>query len=386
MTAQFDYAYAGTSIRVRCAETSLLEWLNEFLAPWFDIEGRADHDVLIEGNLDPGEYDRMLARGPAKDGGNLDWFSLDGHFESHPRWESDGGGFLCHDEKRRVFYSFDPEERVGGFVAEADRASVRIGLLRLVRELATAHALARGLIHIHGSAFARNGRGVVITGAKTAGKTSLLINALGTGEVDFLTNDRLFIDAADVAENGVGGRDAAIVGIGMPTIVNSRVGCLEMFPRQRELLRGTPYHRDLSRRECREGIRAKIRNETRWPPSLSPAQFCEVLGVKAIRHAQLTSIVFPVISRDIETFALEALDESVATEEIYAGVFRSATPQKIPEVFRNVSRESIPDESRVRRAARTLARNLNCYRCLLGPEAYRDISLSREFVRQITSG
>ena len=99
----------------------------------------------------------------------------------------------------------------------------------------------------------------------------------------------------------------------------------------------------------------------------------------------LSAFVFPSISSDVETFALEPLDENSAAAAIYSGVFRSATPQAIPAVFRS-EEDALPTEADLRRASRALAREIDCYRCLLGPKAYSERRLAEEFIRQVTSG
>jgi hypothetical protein len=253
--------------------------------------------------------------------------------------------------------------------------------MRLVREIATAHCLRSGRIHIHGSAFSLNGRGVVITGPKMAGKTSLLMNALRTGMSDFVTNDRLFIDPG-----GVGGHDTdrAWV-IGMPTIVSVRAGSFDFFPELKSRFSDSAFDRNLTRNECLGSSRTKIAHENRWPPSLSPIQFCDLLGVKPATGTTLSAFVLPSISSDVETFALERLDENSSAAAIYAGVFRSATPQAIPAVFRNEGDE-LPAEADLQRASRALAREIDCYRCSLGPKAYSEPRLAEEFIRQVTSG
>ena len=105
MTSRASFGYAGMSIDITCPEPSLLRWLGEFLAPAFEVGAETSCDFRIEVRLDPAEYRRTLERSPTADPENLEWFSLDGHFESHPRWVSEGDILVSHDRKRQAFYS-----------------------------------------------------------------------------------------------------------------------------------------------------------------------------------------------------------------------------------------------------------------------------------------
>lgn len=145
------------------------------------------------------------------------------------------------------------------------------------------------------------------------------------------------------------------------------------------------FDRNLTRHECAAGSPETTAKQKRWPPSLSPIQFCDLLSVEPTSGAMLSAFVFPSISSDVETFALEPLDENSAAAAIYSGVFRSATPQAIPAVFRS-EEDALPTEADLQRASRALAREIDCYRCLLGPKAYSERRLGEEFIRQVTSG
>jgi hypothetical protein len=250
--------------------------------------------------------------------------------------------------------------------------------MRLVREVATVQCLRKGLIHIHGSAFAHGGSAVVIVGPRRAGKTSLLVNTLRTGKADFVTNDRLFIDRDE-------GRGGPCDAIGMPTIVNVRAECLEMFPELKLRFAVTSFARELTRQECLHGSEAAIEYSHRWPPSLSPRQFCDLVGVDAVARVPIKSFVFPSISSEIDGFELERMDAESAAAEIYAGVFRSATPQAIPKAFRKEGEDALPTEESIQKACRRLANELACYRCHLGPNAYCESSLAEDFISQALS-
>ena len=120
-------------------------------------------------------------------------------------------------------------------VAERECPSIRMMLMRVVRELATNHLLARGALLLHASAFVLDENGVLILGPSGSGKTTLLLAALGQGAT-YVANDRVFV-RGDTAVRGV------------PTIVSLRAGTAAYFPGSRH---GSPRAGSASKddREC----------------------------------------------------------------------------------------------------------------------------------------
>jgi hypothetical protein len=106
-------------------------------------------------------------------------------------------------------------------VARPGDLRVRIALLRIVREIATAHAHSRRrTLGLHAAAFAARGRACLVVGPKRSGKTTLLVHALSSGNAVLLANDRVLVDATE--ETGLA--------LGVPAVISLRQGTLGRFP------------------------------------------------------------------------------------------------------------------------------------------------------------
>lgn len=66
---------------------------------------------------------------------------------------------------------------------------------RLVRQAMSGQLLAAGAVYVHAAACALGERGVLVAGAKGAGKTTVLLAALQLLGADLVTNDRLLVRA-----------------------------------------------------------------------------------------------------------------------------------------------------------------------------------------------
>src|SRR6185295_3414119 len=62
--AHHNFSYDGLTVCVSCAEPEHLLWLQEFLCPWFDIDGGANATWEVELEVDDRQYERLLAKRP----------------------------------------------------------------------------------------------------------------------------------------------------------------------------------------------------------------------------------------------------------------------------------------------------------------------------------
>ena len=166
-------------------------------------------------------------------------------------------------------------------------------------------AQRRGGLLLHAAAMAVGDRGIVITGPKGAGKTSLLIHALRARSARYVSNDRVVVPAAD--GRAVGHRRAdhrgAPTGHARPVPVARRA-------HGRLGLRVSP---DAGGSAGRRAARSRLRGK---PDSLSPAQFCRLLDVRPLACSEIAAIVFPRITGEPGTFALRRLTEAEVVEKI----------------------------------------------------------------------
>src|SRR5262245_14312427 len=78
---------------------------------------------------------------------------------------------IVKEEKTETIVSIDGSDIE--IVAEPECPSIRMMLMRVVRELATNHLLARGALLLHAAAFVLDENGVLILGPSDSGKTTL---------------------------------------------------------------------------------------------------------------------------------------------------------------------------------------------------------------------
>lgn len=114
---------------------------------------------------------------------------------------------------------------------------------RLIRQVMTAQLLAAGAVYAHAAAFSHQGRGVLVTGHRGAGKTTTLLTSLRLLGGDYVTNDRLLLRR----ESG------ELVGRPWPAHLRIGVGTLLALPELADLvpaeLRELPQHQRWSHQE-----------------------------------------------------------------------------------------------------------------------------------------
>ncbi|MCK6461225.1 MAG: hypothetical protein L6Q95_15185, partial [Planctomycetes bacterium] len=243
-------AYGRLVIAVEGHEAPLA-WLREFLGAPF--EGAAPHA--------PPDHTLRLAYAepPPVTGEEVEVFSLDGDFVRLPSRRGSDGALILRDDAQQVGYEIRADSTA--ILAPADGPALRLAMLRVVREIATAHALGLGHLHLHAAAVDARGPVVALAGPRRSGKTTLLLHALLSGGVRYVTNDRLLVDL---------GADPPLAR-GMPAIVTLREETLARFPDFAARLAASAYSRE---RTLAEAARARGARS-----NLSPAQLRALTGV-----------------------------------------------------------------------------------------------------------
>jgi hypothetical protein len=357
------FAYGGCEAVVRTTCPTLLDWLEEFVAPWFAVRARpaADDAPYVEVEADGARLAALLAAAePTGRGAHV--YTRD---DATPPWPlvRAGARELAAEPRGRVALELTGGQ--GGrrgvrALAAGERPHGRLAALRVVRELASAHALARGALPVHGAALADAAGVTLFVGPKQAGKSSLLLHALAAGGVRYVANDRVFVE--------VGAQGAAARG--MPTIVSLREGSLALAPRLREEVATRAWHYSSTLAEARAqraGGEAAEGAGERWPPGLSPSQLCVLLGVEARAGGALARIVFPEIAAPggAARFALRRLAPDEAAARLLAGGLVAGGR---PAPF--LTGAAPPDRGALAASARALAECVPCLACTLGPDAY----------------
>lgn len=299
-----DLSRAGFTIRVETDDRADLEWLEENLAPGFSSAAGGPATRLVTKVVDPARYRALLDRGAAFPGTKVTCFGFDGHGGACTVWNVTPA--TLYDDEIDVFYQLDLEGTRVVVVAPSPRPSMRIALLRLVREYATHHLAAEEAVQLHAAALGHDDRGMLIVGPKRAGKTSLLIHGLGEPGSMFIANDRAIVsrDARDGWRLG-----------GMPTVISIRPGTVELLPRPGF----SAARRWSARMTLSEALAATVDGppaSAAQPLSLSPRQLCHALGVGRVESAPLRAIVFPRVDAGREGLHVERLEADEAGQRL----------------------------------------------------------------------
>jgi hypothetical protein len=208
MTSQscyFDLGY--TTVRVIAPE---IESLQAFFEPYVTTVPRANDFYELTTVVDAKIYEATRASLPATPDTEIPTM-LQHDLEYKLQWFHTKAGTLIADEPLRVFYAVH-EGQTRLIATEGSR--VRTALLRIIRG---AWVLGQSGLIVHGCGVEKNGRGIVISGDKFAGKTTSLLSLCLRKGYNIVANDRLLLSQAGVAR-------------GIPTVVKLRPRTLKPFP------------------------------------------------------------------------------------------------------------------------------------------------------------
>lgn len=352
------YRLGPARIDVACADAHDARWLREFLIPWFEAcpPGRGEFQVRLAGSAPA--LGALARRQAAATPAPRPCFALDSQVIELPGW-TDAEGCVLADPRVGCFYQL----RRGSveIVAPPGIPRVRVGLMRVVRELAALRMLGEpDCLDLHASAFAVKDRAVLLVGPKRAGKTTLLVSCLGSGRASLLANDRVFVDATR----------APGFAFGVPTLVSIRPDTLERFP---SLATSVPGGTALLHAAEIEAHLASDDEASRpLKHSLSPAQLAQQLGAGVLRGAPIAAIVFPEISPAQSRWSLAPIAPEAAGARLRENLYGARLGPRPRTVF-----EDVVGDAGYRRpeAAEPLARLAACvpaFACRLGPDAYQD--------------
>jgi hypothetical protein len=360
------FHFEGLRIRLECEDASLLDWTTEFLAPACTVRDGDPPDVVVTLVLDSAQYADLLSEDAGRPQRELVCFVQDGGATRVRARRGDGGEEVCHDPQLRSFYVAAQDRTRFGLVAGGDRAHARVAAMRVLRELAMAHVHGRGRLLVHGAAVAVAERGIVISGPKSSGKTTLLTYVLDDGRGAYVANDRVVVDT----------RTPSFPVRGIPTIVNYREGTRDWFPAFWSRLRSSPFRHPLTVAEATSPGAPNLPG-ARWAQSLSPAQLCNLLGASAVGGAALGVLVFPELTAEVNAFELDRLGPADAEICLRAGLLNATAPDTVSEVFAPVA-DGQPgsDHGSIAQACATLASGVPAFTCRLGRRAYQGSALA----------
>ncbi|MEO7119245.1 MAG: hypothetical protein ABIZ34_09780 [Candidatus Limnocylindrales bacterium] len=334
-----DFSWSGYGVAVRAPDAATMAWLESFLRPWFESTTGVAASAGVSLTMDRHLGRRIEALRRRRGDETLPAFGLDSRVISLPVWHDEHGARVALDVERKLLFTLgaDAPPRIT-VTAASDTLQARMGLMRVIRELAIGHALARGERLVHAAAVTAEGRVILFGGPKAAGKTSLLLHALRARGVRYVANDRVMIRVDR----------QRLIARGMPSLVSIRPGTTERFRALPDL--GT---------------------------DLTPGAFCDALGVEAEAGGEVAAVILPSIDRHASGLAFVRLGPGAATTAIDALRFGPQNAEDL--LFRALARAPssdppAPDPPAPDPAApgplAVLASSVPWYRAHLGPDAF----------------
>jgi hypothetical protein len=301
----------------------------------------------------------------------MDCFLNDSHVIRLPRWNSEGGGTVVFQESLHVLYGVQGDGRLISLLSPEGNLGARTALMRVVRELAMSHSRQTGGLLLHAAALSLGSRGLIITGPKRAGKTTLLAYLLRETRGSYVSNDRLLVS-----------RRTPYTARGMPTIITLRQSTLDRLASLHRAVLAGAYHFQRTLSEVALGGPPP----TPWKDGsrgLSPAQFCAGLGVGSRAECTPAVLLFPRIASDVGVGRLRDLPRDRAAERLQHCLLGGAFPGTISELFALPTDPSPPGPEELAEMCRELVGRVQCLECELGETAYGSRTLAAECVRAI---
>ncbi len=275
---------------------------------------------------------------------------------SCPGWSEPDGSIFVADQEFGCYYHVQGDQ-VEVISRPQDRPA-RIGLMRVVRELAMQRALSRReTLDLHAAAFVFRGRAILLAGDKNAGKTTLLAHALTSPHTALMANDRVVVD---------GGLEAH----GVPTVVSVRAETEQTFPALGRIFPrcAARFHQGELAADFRSASICQLS-----ALSLSLAQFARQLNSRLKPSAPVGAILFPEISPTRSGWSLEPLDPAEAAARLRRNIYGSALATCTDTIFQRMM-GALPSVDERDFLVDRLAAAVPMIRCLLGKGAYNESS------------
>lgn len=350
--------YDDLAYRVSAAGDAPLAWLRDFLAPHFEVGPRPPPRIEVRFEADPEAYGRWLAAPSVA--GTLPAFVADSEVVRLPQRLSTAGTLVLWNEGHQVFYEVSPDRRQVQVIAGGLPIMARTDLLRAVREYAMNDAQAGGDFFLHASCFQGDGRPVVVTAPKNAGKTTLLIFACLYGGARILANDRV-----RVTQTPQGYRMR-----GMPTIVNVRARALDFFPAVGRRITGERLNFRLGDGErLEESLPGTVLGRN-GHYGLSPMQFASLLQTTQITSAADPVLVVPRITGRPGLFSLTRIGEDETVALLRESIFGSSHWATSTPVFDLDPSRAGAGRAVLEQQSRALAASQPCFLCEIGTDLY----------------
>jgi hypothetical protein len=351
------YGFLGTVISVVSDRESDIAWLREFLAPSFDPRPAEEADFTVEVSHDRARRAALITTRPRGRRDRVACFALDREVVHHPAWTT-AGRVVVRDRRHGVYYVLRDASVA---VIAADRSQLaRSGVMRVIREIATARALAApGNLQLHAAAVEIGGRGILFAGPKGSGKTTLLTYFLTATAARLISNDRVF------AIRTFDGFDLR----GVPTIVSVRPGTQELLPGRFGHVPNTPSSYRFTLAEADRLLAAVGGTDGTTRLTLSPAQLARELSVAPATEATLDSIVFPEPHPDPSAFTIHRLTLEEAALGLRGVRFGVDSGKNGPTVFEHLAGVTRPEGADAALIS-SMAEGIPCFSVRMGARLF----------------
>ena len=350
--ARRSLAFADVVVEVVSSDRAALEWLTEFLDPWWQPTRRAA-DWRVQVDVSARGYRAATETRPARTEPR-ECFLFDQQVLTLPAWE--GRAHTTVDDAERSLY-FTVSTGAVDVAADPSTKRWRFPLVWILTEIA-ATRLRRRCLDLHAAAVEGGDHAVVIAGPKLSGKTSLALYLLARGG-RWVGNDRVLLDDL--------GTTPLVRGV--PSAVKLRPETVDRFPELGAIADvDRPYL--LSEAELAVAARAIVSDADL---AVTPAQLARRLGVDRVAEAPLGAFVFPHVRPDVRGWDAQLLsaDEVIAAlaDSLYGGRRAPGTTTLF---------EALGGGTHTATTAQLehTARTAPAYRVLLGPDAYDDDGLA----------
>ena len=355
-SSQTTYRFGKVATEVNIDDPEVARWLAEFLCPWFSTDA-PDGTALKVSMTSSGEQFSALARVETEHQPQpLACFRLDRRLVVCPAWIEPDGSILAADQEFGCYYHVQGNQVE--VVSRPQDRPARIGLMRVVRELAMQRALSRSeTLDLHAAAFVFRGRAVLLAGDKNAGKTTLLAHALTSPHTALMANDRVIVDG------GLGAH-------GVPTVVAVRGETERVFPALGRIFPrcAARFHQAELTADFRSASTRQLSDL-----SLSLAQFARQLNSRLEPSAPVGAILFPEISPTTSGWSLEPVDPTEAAARLCRNIYGSAVAPGTDAIFQRMT-GALPSINGRDFLADRLAAAVPMIRCRLGEGAYNESS------------
>ncbi len=354
---QTTYRFGKVATQVDIDDPEAARWLGEFLSPWFSTEAPDGAALHVRMTSSGEQFSALACVEAERQPQPLACFRLDKRVVSCPGWSEPNGSILAADQEFGCYYHVQGNQ-VEVISRPQDRPA-RIGLMRVVRELAMQRALSRSeTLDLHAAAFVFQGRAILLAGDKNAGKTTLLAHALTSPHTALMANDRVIVD---------GGLEAR----GVPTVVSVRAETERVFPALGRIFprRAVLFHKG-------ELAAEDFTRVSTYQPSvlaLSMAQFARQLNARIEASAPLSAILFPEVSPTTSGWSLSSMDPAEAAARLRRNIYGSGLAPGTEAIFQRMT-GALPSNNEREFLVNRLAAAVPAIRCLLGKGAYNESS------------